>query len=127
MDSKINLGPEYAYVVYLWKSNNWKLIDQENIIYGEPEIWFQSTYETIWTWIFTFANSVDPDKTARNVPYYQDLYCLQFWFWFVTKTPTCIVVHVKIKEMMSTLKTQGRNGWRKNNTWRLCYLLQEHF
>ena len=35
----------------------------------------------------TFANSADPDETVSNEPSHQDLHCLPFCLWFLTKTP----------------------------------------
>ena len=33
----------------------------------------------------TYANSVDPDETARHEPSHQSLHCLQFCYWCMTK------------------------------------------
>ena len=34
----------------------------------------------------TFANSADPDETARYEPSHLDLHCLLFTDWFLTET-----------------------------------------
>ena len=34
----------------------------------------------------SFANSVDPDKTAHYEPSHQDLFCVSFRFDFITET-----------------------------------------
>ncbi len=34
------------------------------------------------SWRAMYANSVDPDETARNKPSHQDLHCLQVLFIF---------------------------------------------
>ena len=38
-----------------------------------PNVLQNGTYDT-------YANSVDPDETARNEPSHQDIYCLPFCF-----------------------------------------------
>ena len=42
---------------------------------------------TLQTNTETYANSADPDETARNEPSHQDLHCLPFCFSVYTETP----------------------------------------
>ena len=50
----------------------------------------------------TFANSVDPDETARHEPFYQDLHCLAFRS-VLTDTPLFNNGHVQTQRWKSLL------------------------
>ena len=70
---------------------------------------------TLSTWqtkTFTFANSVDPDETARNEPSHQDLHCLPFGFGFlITPHPQqWICPKSKIEEYFRNSRGRGRGG-----------------
>ena len=45
------------------------------------------TLTSLQTQTDTFANSVDPNKTARNEPSHPDLHSLPFYFGFCAYTP----------------------------------------
>ena len=55
----------------------------------------------------TFANSADPDETARNGPSHLDLHCLPFCYWILTGTPTCNNGYVQIQRWKSPFPKLG--------------------
>ena len=59
----------------------------------------------------TYANSVDPEETARNEPSHLDLHCLPFGSrFFLTDIPICNNGNVQIQRLKGPLQKRRDEG-----------------
>ena len=72
------------------------------------------TLSSLQTNADTFANSADPDETARNELSHQVLHCLLFCFRVLTQTPICSNGFVLIQKWKSPIQ---KNTGERVKSW----------
>ena len=59
------------------------------------------------TFTHSFANTVDPDETARDEPSHKDLHCLPFYYWFLTEPLFATTGVYKFRDGSAHLRNSG--------------------
>ena len=78
------------------------------MVHTEIQLFVKVILSSLQTSSDTFANSADPDETARDEPSYQDIHDIPFCLIFFTETPICNNGCVRVQRLNSPCqKLQG--------------------